>query len=226
MWIFYKLILLGILLVCSIAAYYTLKEGFENIEQPYDKREGTCSKKELEAFNMMCSQLESPLSAKMPPIVKQMNEIQSSFQRVTALEANEAAMRIFTYINKNRRDSNKYGKVLNKFKCMFFTCDSIFKEPDDITKILADPPELFKSTPDEAQKELATSSKPRIVDAPSPAEGDAAFTKIMLYASRAHSSADIGDFLNFINKHYMKKGRFRTDIDYKELNKNYISLFQ
>jgi hypothetical protein len=162
----------------------------------------------------------------MPPIVKQMNEIQTSFQKVTALEANEAAMRIFTYINKNRNDSDKYGKVLNKFKCMFFTCDSTFKIPDDITKILANPPELFKSSPDEALKELATSSKPRIVDIPSPAEGDAAFTKLMIYVSRATTPTDIGDFLNFINKHYMKKGRFRTDIEYKDLNKNYISLFQ
>jgi hypothetical protein len=109
---------------------------------------------------------------------------------------------------------------------MFFTCDSTFKIPDDITKILADPPELFKSSPDEALKELATSSKPRIVDIPSPAEGDAAFTKLMIYLSRARDTSYMGDFLNFINKHYMKKGRFRTDIEYKDLNKNYISLFQ
>ena len=226
MWIFYKLILLGILIVCSIAAYYTLKEGFENIEQPYGPREGTCSKEDLAAFNLMCSQLESPLSAKMPPIVKQMNEIQTAFQKVTALEANEAAMRIFTYINKNRKDSDKYAKVLNKFKCLFFTCDSTFKEPDDITKELADLPELFKASQEEAQKELATSSKPRLVDVPSASEADAAFTKIMLYASRSENITNIAGFLNFINKHYMKKGRFRTDIDYKNLNKNYISLFQ
>ena len=50
MWIFYKLILLGILIVCSIAAYYTLKENFENIKQPYGPREGTCSKEDLEEF--------------------------------------------------------------------------------------------------------------------------------------------------------------------------------
>jgi len=226
MWIFYKLILLGILIVCSIAAYYTLKEGFENIDQPYGPREGTCSKEDLDGFNLMCSQLESSLSAKMPPIVKQMNDIQTSFQKVTALEANEASMRIFTYINKNRKDSDKYAKVLNKFKCLFFTCDSTFKMPDDITKELADPPELFKSSVGEAQKELATSSKPRLVDVPSAAEADAAFTKLMLYVSRAKSVNDIAGLLNFINKHYMKKGRFRTDIDYTNLNKNYISLFQ
>jgi len=226
MWIFYKLILLGILIVCSIAAYYTLKENFENIKQPYGPREGTCSKEDLEEFNQMCTSLESSISARMPPIVKQMNELQSSFQKVTSLEANEAAMRIFTYINKNRKDSDKYAKVLNKLKCLFFTCDSTFKTPDDITKELENPPELFKASPNEAQKELATSSKPRIVDAPSPAEADAAFTKLMIYASRVDNIGDIAGFLNFINKHYMKNGRFRTDIDYTNLNKNYISLFQ
>jgi hypothetical protein len=230
--VFQIFLIIVIIILFIIIKHYKkpFHEKFDNMAKEvwYDKPEGKCTNDELELFNKTCQELESPLAKRMSPIVKQMSAMQTSFQRISALDANEASMSIFAYINKNQKDINNIAKVMNKFKCLFFTCDSEFKKPiDDLTEILNNPPVLFQSREGDSLTQLATSVKPRKPSVPSAQEADAAFQKILIYISRTESPSDIGKFIDFIKKHFMhKNAKYNTQINFKTISENYISLFQ
>jgi hypothetical protein len=228
--IFQIFLILCIIIIYAIIKYYKpqLKETFKDTNEWFDKREGKCTKEELDLFNKTCIELESPLTKRMSPIVKQMNAMQTSFQKISALDANEAAMSIFAYIDKHQNDVSKIAKVMNKFKCLFFTCDSEFKKPiNDITSQLNNPPILFESREGDSLTQLATSIKPRKPSVPSAQEADAAFQKLLIYISRTEQPADISKFIDFIKNNFMGKNvKYNTDINFKTISENYISLFQ
>ena len=228
--IFQVFLIIIIIVLFIIIKYYQkpVIERFKNIEKWYGRREGTCTTEELDSFNRTCKELESPLGNNMSPIVKQMNAMQTSFQKISAFDANEASMSIFAYIHKNADDVSKIAKVMNKFKCLFFTCDSEFKKPiNDLTTLLNNPPILFESREGDSLTQLATSIKPRKPSVPTAQEADAAFQKILIYISRTESPSDIGKFIDFIKNNFMStNAKYNTDINFKTISENYISLFQ
>ena len=228
--IFQVFLIIILIVLFIIIKYYkkSAKEHFKVMQKWHDKREGKCTKDELELFNNTCAELESPLTQRMSPIVKQMNAMQTSFQKISALDANEAAISIFAYINKYKSDTSKIAKVMNKFKCLFFTCDSEFKRPiNDITSKLDKSPIFFQSREGDSLTQLATSIKPRKPTVPTVQEADSAFQKILIYISRTETPSDISKFIDFIKDNFMESNaKYNTDINFKTIAENYISLFQ
>jgi hypothetical protein len=188
-------------------------EGFETV--PVNR--GTCSTAEYNRYTTICL-ADMKGSAATKPVTPQMNKMnrflaQLPFRmpqlaprppKITPTDANNALLRLITYINANRT-SRKLIRVRNMWKCLFFTCSSKIREIADLAPVLASIPVVF------------VGAKKGNIGVGSPAKD---LGIVLSYLDTRSGTHDEPQFFKFIRETFMDPATasLRTDIEFGKLS--------
>ncbi len=161
-----------LLVILIITSYYVLRAGYnafvtsreaENFQVASSTRgplnKGTCSDIEYAQINNICTfdLLGAAATKPMTPQLKKVNALfanlpfnlsrfASSKKKVAAANANDALLRLLSYINERRTDMSII-RFRNMIKCLFYTCSSNVKGVADLTQIITDANPIFSGAP-------------------------------------------------------------------------------